>query len=83
VPIAVRRRISFRKASEDAILNAANQMEPKLHAAFLKAVERLRDQIPVGKLTDAIESGGIHQVLAIMAVDEKFTNRSSRGGSGT
>ena len=65
--------VTFVKASaEDPILRAAARMEPRIRAAFLRAVALLRQQLTVDELAKAIAAGDVNQALAMLAVDARF-----------
>ena len=51
---------SFRKADLDAI---ARTLEPALRDAFLKAVARMRELVPIGQLTELLEAGELTRIL--------------------
>lgn len=67
--------IYIRKASniEDPILQVASRMESRMRQAFLDAVAAVKGTIALPKLTKAVESGDVNGVMAILALDTKFT----------
>lgn len=64
----------FIKAGEGPIQDAASRMEPRLRAAFLAAVERLRGGVEEDALMKALATGDIDKVLAVLALDKKLVN---------
>lgn len=66
--------------SEDAILEAAANMEKKIAAAFLKAVEAMKGTIQMNKLTEALAAHDTNGVLSVLALDQGFAD--ALGGKG-
>jgi SPP1 gp7 family putative phage head morphogenesis protein len=60
-------------SSDDPLLLAAASMEPKIRNAYLAAIEAVKSQIALNKLSAALESGDVNQVMAILALDERLT----------
>lgn len=67
--------VSFVKAgTDDPILALAAKMEGKLRAAFLRAVQALKDSVTTEALAEAIRTGSVDQAIAILGIDSKFVN---------
>lgn len=58
----------------DPIIRVAELLEGKIRAAYLKAVQAVKDQIALGKLAEAIRSGNVNDALAVLAIDQRFTD---------
>jgi hypothetical protein len=54
------------KASPDTIRRIADQLEPDLQAAFLRALETLRRQIPLDDLTVLLEAGNLTAISELV-----------------
>lgn len=67
--------IIFNKVgSTNPILLVASNLEPKLRAAFLRAVNSLKSSVSLDSLVDALNTGDVTQALNILSVDKKFTD---------
>jgi SPP1 gp7 family putative phage head morphogenesis protein len=66
--------ITFIKASGNLIDQAAQLMEPRLRAAFLRAVDAFKGTINEDALNKAVASGDVNGVMAVLALDEKFVD---------
>jgi SPP1 gp7 family putative phage head morphogenesis protein len=67
--------ITFIKVgSDNPITLIAEKLEPKLRAAFLRAVKSLKDSVSLDALVEAIKTNDANQAMTILAIDQKFVN---------
>lgn len=64
--------VFIKALSEGPIQDVASRMEPRLRAAFLRAVRALRDSVTEDALAEALESGDVNQAMALLALDDRF-----------
>ncbi len=62
----------IRKANPDPVVQMAERMEPRIKQAFLDAVAAVKNKVPLERLSKAIESGDVNQVMAILSLDKNF-----------
>ena len=67
--------VLLRKADPDDALHAlADKLSPRIRKAFLGALNRLKNQISLDDLADAVKSGDVNQVLSMLALDQRFSD---------
>jgi hypothetical protein len=65
--------VTFIKSSTgDLLQQAAERMEPRLRAAFLRAVAALRGTVADDKLMEAVAAGDVNGVMSMLAIDDNF-----------
>lgn len=66
--------------STQPILDAAFRMQGKLRTAYLAAVKRVKDSVTLERLSEAVARQDLTGLLAILAVDKKFTDALQGAG---
>lgn len=57
------------QASYQWLLDIADAMAPAVRRAFIAAVEKLKGNVKIGELADALDSGSVDQVMRLLAID--------------
>jgi Phage Mu protein F like protein len=59
---------------DDALHVLADKLAPRIRKAFLAALNRLKGQISLDDLAEAVKTGDVDKVLSMLAIDQRFTD---------
>ena len=60
----------MRRTSRQIVADLLEIHEPRVQEAFIDAVQNLSDNIPIGRLTDAIARGDVEEALRLINLDD-------------
>ena len=69
MPITIRKATS---APDDPLLQAADKLAPALRQAFIDAVNAVKGTVDEKALADAIASGDVTKVMALLDIQNKL-----------